>query len=553
MLDCARELRNMPIHFKPLLSRLVTAVILLQLAQPDLAAVPQKGAGALPSQAEIPSPPVPGQPNRADLDRAIARGTRSYIRDFVEPSYAAVSNGGYVDYKNADGDVKRYGPKAYVAYQLYLLTHFLMYYQDFGVDPESELFRKVRDWFVEEFDGRTGSWLWSHEGCLHAKGMIALANLGRSALVRKAYDWALRSPLSLPYLPPGSLPVSDRIFTIMQSGNIIQTLGNARNSLTGKHGWEHGSPVPDLENSAKLLYALLQAGFPSTHARLTDLRRGLANRLLALAPPMIAADYVGLAWYVFVIHDFHLEPDLAYQRCLQIDGDDPRRWMEDALRVDGVPGLPQPPGPRALMTAGRRSPQLDAAVNGYVASQSESGAWPLPRALSLWGLDKPPAAGIKLGTMDGANTYLLTLTLIHYRDRISSDDSEFAVPSLSLKHRPTAAAALDDSPGAMAVERACTGCHARPHPDSYSREDWPGVTRKMEEYMFEKGMNVAPRDLALVLESRKVPAGAEPTLVARSLPRETISTPDDLILQDPLIKIQGVSHANPMLLTRPRW
>ena len=176
----------------------------------------------------------------------------------------------------------------------------------------------------------------------------------------------------------------------MQSGNIIQTLGNARNSLTGKHGWEHGSPVPDLENSAKLLYALLQAGFPSTHARLTDLRRGLANRLLALAPPMIAADYVGLAWYVFVIHDFHLEPDLAYERCLQMMEDDPRRRMEDAFRPDGVPGLPQPPGPGAHDRRPEIALQLDAAVNGYVASQSESGAWPLPRSLSLWGLDKPP-------------------------------------------------------------------------------------------------------------------------------------------------------------------
>ena len=50
------------------------------------------------------------------------------------------------------------------------------------------------------------------------------------------------------------------------------------------------------------------------------------------------------------------------------------------------------------------------------------------------------------------------------------------------------------------MERACTGCHLPPHPDAYGREDWPGVTRKMEEYMFEKGMNVAPRDLTLVLE-----------------------------------------------------
>ena len=386
----------MQVLSKPVLASPMAALILLLLTLANLAAAPIKGAGTLPAKGETPSPPVPGRPSREDLDRAITRGTRSFIRDFVEPSYAAVSNGGYVDYKNAEGAVKRYGPKAYVAYQLYLLTHFLMYYQDFGVDPESGLFRKVKTWFVEEFDRRTGNWLWSHEGCLHAKGMIALANLGRSSLVRKGYDWALRSPLSLPYLPPSSLPVSDRIFTIMQSGNIIQTLGNARSSLTGKHGWEHGSPVPDLENTAKLLYALLQAGFPSTDARLTDLRRGLANRVLALGPRLIAADYVGLAWYVFLTHDFDLEPDLAYQRCLQImeatiDGG----WKSHFALME-FPGF-RSLMVRALMTAGRRSPQLDAAVNGYVASQSETGAWPLPRALSLWGLDKPPTAGNQAG------------------------------------------------------------------------------------------------------------------------------------------------------------
>ena len=135
----------MQVLSKPVLASPMAAVILLLLTLANLAAAPIKGARTLPTQAEIPSPPVPGQPSQEDLDRAITRGTRSFIRDFVEPSYAAVSNGGYVDYKNAEGSVKRYGPKAYVAYQLYLLTHFLMYYQDFGVDPESDLFRKVRD------------------------------------------------------------------------------------------------------------------------------------------------------------------------------------------------------------------------------------------------------------------------------------------------------------------------------------------------------------------------------------------------------------------------
>ena len=220
--------------------------------------------------------------------------------------------------------------------------------------------------------------------------------------------------------------------------------------------------MPDMENSAKLLYALLQAGFPATDARLTDLRRGLANRLLALGPPMIAADYVGLAWYVFLTHDFDLEPDLAYQRCLQLMESTIGGGWKSHFALMEFPGF-RSLLVRALMTAGRRSPQVDAAVNGYVASQSESGSWPLPRALSLWGLDRPPAAGIKLGTMDGANTYLLTLTLIHYRDRISSDNSAFAVPSLSLKHRPAPAARLDDSPGATG---GGAGLHRLPCPAS---------------------------------------------------------------------------------------
>ena len=54
---------------------------------------------------------------------------------------------------------------------------------------------------MKEFNVQEGKWLWSHEGCLHAKGIIALANLGRSSLAEKAYEWALKSPFSLPIFP----------------------------------------------------------------------------------------------------------------------------------------------------------------------------------------------------------------------------------------------------------------------------------------------------------------------------------------------------------------
>ena len=460
---------------------------------------PIKGARPTSVQQEIPSPPVHGSITREDLDRAIDLGTRAFIQDFVKPSYAAVSNGGYVDYKDSGGRTRRYGPKAYVAYQLYLLTHFLMYYQDFDIDPKSELFQNVRDWFLKEFNVQEGKWLWSHEGCLHAKGIIALANLGRSSLAEKAYEWALKSPFSLPYLPPSSLPVRDRMFSIMQSGNIIQTLGNARKSLTGKHSWEHGSPVPDVENSAKLLYGLLKAGFPPKDVRVTDLRRGIINRILSFDDHMIAADYVGLVWYVFLIHEFQLEPDIAYQKCLQLMEQSINGGWKSHFALVEVPAF-RSLMVRALMTAGKRSAQLDASVNGYVKSQGVDGVWTLPRALNLWGLDKPPAEGIKIGTMDGANTYLLTLTLIHYRDMDLSGTSLGPVLSSSPMSRFVVSALKKESLGARAVERLCTSCHPSPDAHAYSREDWPGVIRKMEEYMFEKGLDVSQKDLALVLD-----------------------------------------------------
>jgi cytochrome c5 len=36
-----------------------------------------------------------------------------------------------------------------------------------------------------------------------------------------------------------------------------------------------------------------------------------------------------------------------------------------------------------------------------------------------------------------------------------------------------------ESPGAVAVQRYCTACHALPHPAMHSATDWPAVTRRM--------------------------------------------------------------------------
>ena len=437
-------------------------------------------------QGAIPSPPVAGAPSRAELDTAIRRGTEGFIREFVQTSYDAVS-AGYVDYKNADGAQTRYGPDAYIAYQLYLVTHFLMYFVDLGIPRSDPLLKQVRDWYLGQFDQEKGSWLWSHEGCLHAKGLYALSNFGHNDLVERGYAWALKN-LSLPFSPPRSLPVEDRVFTMRQSGNIIQSVGDARLSLSGQHGWEHGSPVPDVENSAKFLYALLKAGVLVTDVRVGDLLEGLRDRIITFRA-RLAGDYVGLAWYVFAVHKFRLEKDAAYDRCLKLMEELVNGGWRSHFPLVEVPAF-RSLAVRALLIAGHRFPELDASINGYVKSQDDEGLWRLPRAMALWGLTKPPADGIKVGTMDGANTYLLTLSLIDYR-RIMFPVAAEAVSDLSHE--------VEDSPDGLAFKRACGGCHVLPSPRAYSPKEWPGVTRKMKGYIAEQGLDIAERDLILSL------------------------------------------------------
>ena len=447
------------------------------------------GYGAGP-QGEIPSPPVAGSPTKAELDTAIQKGTQGFIREFVQTSYDVVSTG-YVDYTDSQSNEKRYGPKAYVAFQLYLLTHYLMYFEDLGIPRNDPLLNQIHDWFVGQFDKDEGNWLWSHEGCLHAKGMFALANFGYKELVEKGYGWALRN-LSLPFSPPASLPVEDRIFTMRQSGNIIQSVGDAKLSLTGAHGWEHGGPVPDVENSAKFLYALLKAGVPLTDVRVSDLRKGLADRILSFHP-RLAGDFIGLSWYIFAIHKFGLDRNAAYERSL--------KHMEELVKDGWKSNFPLVEVPafrslavRALLIAGYRFPELDASINGYVRSQDEEGLWRLPRAMQLWGLTKPPTSGIKVGTLDGANTYLLTLSLIDYR-RIRFSEGREGAPPPVLKSTLPAAMETDNSPDARAFKRACGACHVPPSPQAYSREAWPGVTRKMMGYIAEQGLKIPESDV----------------------------------------------------------
>ena len=92
------------------------------------------------------------KPSHEDLNRAIELGTQAFIRDYIRTSYDAVSNGGWVDYTDALDETKRYGPNVFVACQLYLLTHLLMYDEEFNVPADDPLLTGVEAWFLDQFD-----------------------------------------------------------------------------------------------------------------------------------------------------------------------------------------------------------------------------------------------------------------------------------------------------------------------------------------------------------------------------------------------------------------
>ncbi len=351
------------------------------------------------------------QPTAEAVNRAIDHGTRAFIDDYVRPSYEAVSNGGYVDYTDAMGVTKRYGPDVYVQCQLYLLTHFAMYSRDFGVPDDDPLLINVRKWLVDQFDAKEGRWLWSEETCLHPKGMIALARMGRRDLVDKARAWAMRSP---------GWRQHHSMFSMMNSGKIIQTVGSAQISLTGRTTWEYGDPVPDAEYSTKFLYAVLVAGHTIDEPEIAELYNGIDRYFIK--NPLVFGEVsvkhvMGLVWYVLAHHDFGLERGAGYDYAVRtliegVQSGGVIRSFELSRRFMGTRGMVV----RAALRAGDRSEGLHRQVADFLSTQSASGAWLAVN--QAWRLDRPPVVGMRMGQMNGANTYLTTLGLMAYRDAL---------------------------------------------------------------------------------------------------------------------------------------
>ncbi|MFO0980176.1 MAG: hypothetical protein U1E76_00250 [Planctomycetota bacterium] len=370
-------------------------------------------AGPVDTMTFVAAPPVPGRPSRAALDAAIERGLAAYLRLYVEPSLANAEAGGYLDYVDAKGNKQRLGPKVYVQCQLYLIVHLLLYQEELGLPRDHPLVQRALAFLVSSFDSEAGRWLWSEEGCLHAKGLIVLARFGEQERFEKGWRWAKSSPL---YLEEQGL------FTMMQSGKIVQTLGPGSRSLCGVDAWDHGSPIIDEENSTKFLYALLTGRKSIADPEVASLAERLSAyfvRTPMTVEAMQTKEIVGRSWAVAENARARFPIAQGFQLALeQLRRASRGEWRRNfMLRV-----LPCFRGEmlNGMLEAGERNDEIDAIVNGLVAAQDSDGAWHLPHLKQLWGLDMPSAQGYRFGNLDGANTYMVTLTLIRWRKHVQN-------------------------------------------------------------------------------------------------------------------------------------
>lgn len=354
-------------------------------------------------------PPVERVPTREELHRAIDRGIQAYVERFFEPAWKRVQSG-TVEHIDPSGSRRQLSPEIYVQADLYLVVHFLLYHDRFGVPATDPRVLAVRRWLREKLSPE-GRWIWSEEGCLHAKGMIALARAGDHEPTLRAWKWIQGSDLNLRDLG---------LFTMRQSGRIIQTLGPGSLSLTGKVIWEHGSPKPDIEQSSKLLYALLRAGKapdePDVKVLLQGISRYVEERLLDvdLAP---LDEILGLTWFLTAHVEFELPRGTAYKAGVG--------WIQTAMRGRwrqnnsiGVMPLVRAKMCSALLVTGAPIPEIDSHMAGYIRGQRADGSWSSGRSMA------PSETGIRMGDLDGATTYALTLSLLNYRDRRLSPPPE---------------------------------------------------------------------------------------------------------------------------------
>lgn len=261
------------------------------------------------------------QENGGALNNAISRAKDFYTTEYLSRSLSAVEKGKVAVFFSNDGKtsevavdhVPTKGEKVkifnkYVEYQLYTVIHFLMYFQDWGYSASDPLVERGKQWLVSTFDAQEGRWVWSEQGCSHAKAIIALVRLGEKEKAKKAMEWALKSDLRIENgfteLQTDAVihSFSKKVFTPLQTKNTTEKI--EKNRL-------------NREETAKFLYAMAALDMTDT----ADFQK-VKNALEQSYSKNIPLDYfvrtfsetVAVSWIVYAYEEYHIPKDGLYDK-----------------------------------------------------------------------------------------------------------------------------------------------------------------------------------------------------------------------------------------------
>ena len=256
------------------------------------------------------------------LNNAINRAKEFYVNEYLLKSLSTVEQGKVFILFSEDGKTREvdadYIPiqrekvevfDKYVEYQLYIVIHFLMYFQDWGYNINDPLVERAKEWLITTFDARKGRWVWSEQGCLHSKAIIALVRLGEKENAKKAMDWALKS----------NLKVGDG-FAELQSDAVIHSVSkHALTHFQAKDIIQNKSDHSKLsmEGTAKFLYAMAALDMVDT----ADFQKA-KNQLEQSYSENIALDsfvenfgeVTAVSWIVHAYEDHQLTKDNLYDK-----------------------------------------------------------------------------------------------------------------------------------------------------------------------------------------------------------------------------------------------
>lgn len=255
------------------------------------------------------------------LNNAISRAKEFYVNEYLLRSLSAVERGKVSVLFSKDGKTSEvsadYIPtqeekvevfNKYVEYQLYIVVHFLMYFQDWGYSINDPLVERAKEWLISTIN-EEGRWVWSEQGCLHSKAIIALIGLGEKEMAKKAMNWAFKSNLK-----------TKNGFAEYQTDTVIHSV--SKNVLTYLHVEDvvhrkYDSFKFSREGTAKFLYAMAALNMTDT-AEFQNIKNQLEISLSESIPLSSFVknfgDVTAISWVIYAYEKYNLPKDSLYNK-----------------------------------------------------------------------------------------------------------------------------------------------------------------------------------------------------------------------------------------------